>query len=123
LDINRFEETHVSRGGCATLWLVWLEDCRRYGLVEISEDGAVLAFHEKPLEKHAGLINAGIYLLERSVVESIPQGRTFSMETDLFPMLIGNGLYAVVGEGPFIDIGTPEAYTIAQQLFAWNTLK
>lgn len=123
LDISRLEEVHSTRSARATLWLVWMNDCRRYGLVEIGNNGAVQAFREKLPEGRSGLINAGVYLLEREIVESIPKGRTFSMETDLFPMLIGNGLYAMVGEGPFIDIGTPEAYTIAQQLFAWNTLK
>jgi NDP-sugar pyrophosphorylase family protein len=118
IDINRLEEAHLARGARASLWLVSVEDCRRYGLVEIGDDGAVLAFHEKPSEKRAGLINAGVYLLERDVAESIPQGQPASLETDFFPGLIGHRLYAVVGEGPFLDIGTPESYTIARQFFA-----
>jgi len=36
--------------------------------------------------------------------------------------LIGHGLYAVVGEGPFLDIGTPEAYATADEFLAWGTL-
>lgn len=61
-------------------------------------------------ELRVGLINAGIYLLEREMAETIPEGRAVSMETEFLPGLIGHGLHAVVGEGPFLDIGTPEAY-------------
>jgi len=68
------------------------------------------------------LINAGIYLLEREVAETIPEGRVVSLETEVFPRLIGHGLYAVVEEGPFLDVGTPEAYTMAEQFFASETL-
>ncbi len=117
IDIRRLEKAHIARGACASLWLVPADDCRRYGWVEIGEDGAVQAFHEKPSEKHGGLISAGIYLLEREVVESIPEGKAVSIETDFFPQLIGNGLYAVLGKGPFLDIGVPEAYIAAQKFF------
>ena len=117
VNVSSLEEAHVARGACASLWLVPVDDCRRYGWVEIGEDGAVQAFHEKPSEKHDGLISAGVYLLEREVVESIPEGLSISIETDFFPRLIGNGLYAVVGKGPFLDIGIPEAYIAAQKFF------
>ena len=122
VDINHFEEVHVARGARATLWLVSADDCSRYGSVEIGEDGAVRAFQEKSSGKRAGLINAGIYLLEREVVKTIPEGRTVSIETEFFPTLIDHGLYAVVGNGPFLDIGTPEAYATAEQFFALSAL-
>ena len=122
VDISRLEEAHIARTACASLWLLSVDDCSRYGSVEIGEDGAVQAFHEKPPEKRAGLINAGVYLLEREAAETIPEGRAVSIETEFFPRLIGHGLYAVVGEGPFLDIGTPEAYNKAPQFFASETL-
>jgi NDP-sugar pyrophosphorylase family protein len=122
VDISRLEEVHTTRGACATIWLVRVNDCRRYGSVVIGEDGIVQDFREKSAEKCAGLINAGIYLLEREVAETIPDGRPVSMETEFFPGLIGHGLYAVVGDGPFLDIGTPEAHAVADELFAWGTL-
>jgi D-glycero-alpha-D-manno-heptose 1-phosphate guanylyltransferase len=121
-DISRLEDVHSIYDARATLWLVSVDDSRHYGSVSIDEHGAVQAFCEKLPKKRAGLINAGVYLLEREVVHSIPMGRATSIETDLFPQLIGRGLYAVVGEGPFIDIGTPEAYNKAQQFFAQGIL-
>ena len=122
VDVSRLEEVHSTRDARATLWLVEVNDCRRYGSVVVGGDGDVQAFREKSSEKRAGLINAGIYLLEREVVETIPEGRAVSIETELFPRLIGHGLYAVVGEDPFLDIGVPEAYAMAEQFFASETL-
>ena len=118
LDVNQLVGAHTSHGALVTLWLRWVNDCRGYGLVTIAEDGVVREFQEKPLEKRPGLINAGIYLLDRKAAEGIPEGRAVSIETEFFPMLIGHGLYAVVGHAPFIDVGTPEGFEAAKQFFA-----
>ena len=56
-------------------------------------------------------INAGAYVIERSVVEDfIPSGRPCSFEREVFPALVGNGLYGWQADGYWIDIGTPERY-------------
>jgi len=123
IDLKRLAKVHSNQRASATLWLVRVDDCRRYGSVVIGEDGAVQAFQEKLPEKRVGLINAGVYLLERQVAEAIPEGRAVSLETEFFPQLIGRGLYGVVGEGPFLDIGTPETYAIADEFFAREMLK
>lgn len=123
IDLKRLAQAHANRRASATLWLVPVDDCRRYGSVVIGEDGAVRAFQEKSPEKRAGLINAGIYLLEHVVAEAIPEGEAVSLETAFFPQLIGRGLYAAVGESHFLDIGTPEAYAISDEFFAREALK
>ena len=120
VDMNRLEAVHVASGARATLWLVKADDCSRYGSVEIGQDGAVRAFHEKRSERRAGMINGGVYVLEREVVNTIPEGCVVSLETGFFPTLIGHGLYAVVGDSPLLDIGTPEAYASAERFFALN---
>jgi NDP-sugar pyrophosphorylase family protein len=113
VDIERFLRNHLRAGVPASLWAVSVEDCGRYGSVEISETNAVLGFHEKAKERRSGLINAGVYLFERTVIEAIPSKRPVSLENEVFPRLVGQDLCAVVGEGPFIDIGTPESYAVA----------
>ena len=115
VDLAHLAEAHMARHAWATLWLVRVGDCRRFGSVVIDPHGDVLEFREKSQERGAGLINAGIYMLERDAVRSIPEGCAVSIESEFFPRLIGHGLSAVVGEGPFIDIGTPEAYAQAGQ--------
>lgn len=115
-NLTRLQEVHRARQALATLWLTSVDDCGRYGTVEVDDTGAVRAFREKIAASQAGLINAGVCLLERSSVESIPPGRAVSIETDFLPGLIGRGLYAVVGDGVFLDIGTPEAYAMASRI-------
>lgn len=115
-DLPTLLEAHQKNHARVTLRLTPADDCSRYGSVETSQDGAVRAFHEKSSEKRVGLISAGIYLIERDAVATIPEGRVVSIETEFFPSLIGHGLYAVVGDGPFLDIGTPESYEMAEQV-------
>ena len=64
-------------------------------------------------------INAGAYVIERDVVEtSIPAGRAVSFEREVFPALVGDGLYGFDADGYWIDIGTPERYLEA----TWDLL-
>ena len=121
--LKRLEEVHQACGSQATIWLVGLGDSDRYGYVRLGDDSRIQAFHEKPLRREPGLISAGVYLLERSLVERIPDGQVVSLEFDIFPALIGRGLHGVVGEQPFIDIGTPDACAQASDVFAKEFLR
>jgi mannose-1-phosphate guanylyltransferase len=95
-----------------TIFLTPVEDPRRYGLVELREDGSVASFLEKPGEwEGTALINAGVYVLEPEVLEMIPRGRLFSIERGVFPKLAAAGsLYGYVDRGYWRDIGTPDSY-------------
>ncbi len=114
-DIQTLTDVHLSRGAKATLWLVETDDCRRFGSVILAADGAVESFMEKSSRAAGGLVNAGVYLIERQVAETIPAGRLVSLETEFFPGLIEQGLFAVAGQESFIDIGTPQSYAGAGQ--------
>jgi NDP-sugar pyrophosphorylase family protein len=114
-DLGQLAQAHTRARACATLWLVAVDDCSRYGTVDVSADRQVVAFREKSSAGGAGLISAGVYLFERSTLEEIAPDRPVSLETEVFPSLIGRGLYAVVGRGPFLDIGTPESYALAER--------
>lgn len=115
--LSRLFDTHKKKNALATMWLVETGDCRRYGSVSTDNKDAVTSFQEKSSELGSGFINAGIYLLERELLKIIPEGRPVSLENEIFPKLVGAGLYAVTGKGPFIDIGTPEAYNSADKFF------
>ncbi|MHC4662646.1 MAG: nucleotidyltransferase family protein [Planctomycetota bacterium] len=116
-DVAGLEKTHADSNANATIWVVEMEDCGRYGSVVVGEEGVVLDFREKSADKCSGLINAGVYLFSREFAETIPSDRAVSMETEVLPDLIGHRLFAVKGEGPFIDIGTPESYAGAESFF------
>jgi NDP-sugar pyrophosphorylase family protein len=94
----------------ATLALARLDDGSRYGSVELATGGAIVGFVEKRGLPGAGLINAGIYVVERELIESIPERRAVSLERDVFPLLLDGRLRGIELDGPFVDIGVPESY-------------
>ena len=101
----------------AALLLTRLLDTRRYGQVEVDANSRVLNFEEKGARQGSGWINAGVYLFNRHLIESIPAGKPISLERDIFPSLISRGLYGFRCQGAFIDIGTPESYAGADDFF------
>ena len=106
-------ELHRARGAEATILTIPMADASRYGLVEADESGRVLRFVEKPahLEALSGWINAGVYVLEPSVLDRIPAGRAVSMERETFAALAAEGsLYALRSDSYWIDAGTPASY-------------
>jgi mannose-1-phosphate guanylyltransferase len=112
VDLTALAALHAGKGGMGTIFLTPVEDPRRYGLVELRDDGSVASFLEKPGEwEGTALINAGVYVLEHEVLEMIPRGRLFSIERGVFPRLAQAGsLYGYVDRGYWRDIGTPESY-------------
>jgi mannose-1-phosphate guanylyltransferase len=119
LDLTALRRAHAERGGRATLGLYEVEDSSAYGVVDYDEAGAVLSFTEKTGEAVPGLINAGAYVLERSVLDLIPTRREVSIEHEVFPYLIGAGLHAELLGGYWMDIGTQERYLQA----TWDILE
>ncbi|HWC07960.1 MAG TPA: NDP-sugar synthase, partial [Solirubrobacterales bacterium] len=119
LDLTALQGAHEAHEGSATLALYPVEDSSAYGLVRCDSDGAVVEFLEKSGEPVPGEINAGAYVLERSVMDLIPPGREVSIEREVFPKLIGNGLYGRRLDGYWMDIGTPERYLEA----SWDILE
>jgi NDP-sugar pyrophosphorylase family protein len=101
----------------AALLLTQVSDTRRYGRVEVDADGRVLNFEEKGGREGYGWINAGIYLLDRSLLLTIPEGIPVSLERDMFPAWMERGLYGYGTQGRFLDIGTPESYALAEKFF------
>ena len=117
-NIREFWFWHGSRQANATLLLTKIFDTKRFGQVKVDVDGKVTDFKEKSSGQGPGWINAGIYLLNRDLLEEIPANRPVSLEREIFPAWIGRGLYGFRSEARFMDIGTPEAYAGAQSFFA-----
>jgi mannose-1-phosphate guanylyltransferase len=111
IDLTAQLAQHERTGAVATLALIAVEDPSAYGLVAIDDDGAVVAFVEKPSSTEPGqLVSAGAYVLERSVLDLIAPGRAVSIEREVWPRLVGAGLHGYVASGYWLDIGTPERY-------------
>jgi NDP-sugar pyrophosphorylase family protein len=119
LDLTAMLRAHEARGAAATIYLTPVENPTAFGLVELEPDGRVHRFLEKPSwdEVTTNTVNAGVYVLERELLEWIPKGEAYSMEREFFPQLLERGVpfYGYVAPGYWLDIGTPAKYLQAQQ--------
>ena len=121
LDLTALQRQHAETGAAITLALYSVDDPSSYGLVRRTEEGEVLGFLEKPDSAAIDTdeVNAGAYVVERSAIELIPPGRAVSFEREVFPRLVGQGLYGRRLQGYWMDIGTPERYLQA----SWDILE
>ena len=120
LNLGAFLAWHSARKAEATMALVGVNDTRRYGRVHLDDERTIVSFDEKDDNGNPGWINTGVYLLPRSLIQTIPEHRAVSLEREMFPAWIGKGLYGYPSEGRFLDIGTPQAYRLAKQFFSPN---
>jgi mannose-1-phosphate guanylyltransferase len=121
LDLTALIAQHDETGAQATIALYPAADPTGYGLIHRRDHGEITEFLEKPEPEQIDTdeINAGAYLLERSVLDLIPPDRAVSIEREVFPRLIGERLYGIRLEGYWIDIGTPERFLEAN----WDILE
>jgi mannose-1-phosphate guanylyltransferase len=121
LDLSALIARHERTDARATIGLHPVPDPTGYGLVRRRDDGEITEFLEKPEPEQIDTdeINAGAYLLERSVLDEIPPDQEVSIEREVFPRLIGKGLYGIRLDGYWIDIGTPERFLEAN----WDILE
>jgi len=117
-DLPAFWQWHQAHGARGSLLLTQVPDTTRFGRVRTGPDDAVIGFEEKGGAGGPGWINAGIYLLSRGLIKQTPPGRAVSIEREMFPAWVDQGLYAWAGGGRFIDIGTPATYAEGPQFFA-----
>lgn len=118
IDLQTVIRQHKQNKAEATIVLTPVENPSAYGLVEFDKDYRIQRFVEKPsaeeIEKLSlNTINAGIYILEPTVLDLIPGGEKYSFEYQLFPTLLANEspFFAFVAENNYwLDIGTPQRY-------------
>jgi D-glycero-alpha-D-manno-heptose 1-phosphate guanylyltransferase len=113
IDFDELIRFHRGHGGIASIAVQRVDDASRYGAVHMAAHGRVTGFGEKSNAGGAGLVNAGVYVFERAIFECIPEGPA-SLEREVFPAILGRGVYALEQRGMFIDIGIPEDYARAQ---------
>jgi mannose-1-phosphate guanylyltransferase len=114
IDLTKQLRQHETTGARATLALIAVDDPSAYGLVRRREDCSVTEFLEKPGADQAldtNQVNAGAYILEREILDEMDAaGANISIERDVFPKLVGHGLYGYEANGYWLDIGTPSRY-------------
>jgi len=116
VDLGRLLELHRRHWAVATLALYEVPDPSRCGIVQLAPDGRIERFVEKPTEDVGNLANAGIYVVEPAVLRYIPAGQPCDFGHDLFPLLLelGQPMYAELGQGYILDMGSLERYEQAE---------
>jgi NDP-sugar pyrophosphorylase family protein len=113
-DLLSVLQYHREKKAEATIVMTRVMNPVGYGLVEAGPDGRVARFTEKPPEDEVtgDTINAGIYILERSILDRIPSEGAQSFERDLFPAMLQEGarVYAYLIHDYWQDIGNPQKY-------------
>lgn len=110
-----FQEFHLQKRGPLSVVLREVPDAGRYGAVDIDADGRIVSFHEKDPSHGAGLINGGIYQLNRALLVGRAVGEPFSFEKEVLQSRYrSERFFGLLSEGYFIDIGVPEDYARAQ---------
>ena len=118
--VRNWEAARTERPGTrAQLLLQTVPDAARYGTVA-AKDGLVTVFQEKSPERtnRPGQINAGVYVLDRTILKDVPIDRATSLETDILPKLVADGQVVSVSAPKgsyFIDIGLPDTYLRADE--------
>lgn len=115
LDLSRLMEFHSSEGSMFTMALKRMSDSDRYGTVNL-EGNIITGFNEKKYFDE-GLINGGIYVINRKFPESWEMPKVFSLEKDILEKNAGKPfLKGMIFDEPFLDIGIPEDYAKAEKM-------
>ena len=122
VDLGHLLATHEASGADATILVRRVDDVSPYGLVLTDEALRVLAFEEKQPYDRTGrnLVNVGVYVLRPELVERVPARAPWSVEYDLYPQLLAEGLhvqaYAMEPGACWCDVGRPATYLEASRL-------
>ena len=124
VDLNDFYKSHKENKADFSMALKPLENFERYGVVQLNPANQVIGFEEKQFQE-SGIINGGVYILNKSKLISYSFPKKYSFEREFleskFRDLHFNGF---VSEGYFLDIGIPDDYDQAQEDFKrysdWN---
>lgn len=116
IDFNSMVKYHREKGGIGTISLWQVEDPSAFGVIGLNADNKITAFQEKPplAEAVSNMINAGVYVFEPDMLDNISSGPV-SIEREVFPMVLDQGLYGYHYRGYWVDCGTRESYLRAQK--------
>ena len=124
VDFRSFVDFHIEKEALLSIVLVRSNTAEDYGSVILDSSQRITNFNEKVAGGNRNIINAGVYLVDNDIFSYMPEQSKFSLEYDLFPKIIENNrCYGFLAEGEFIDIGTPERYEKAKDLYSAGARK
>jgi mannose-1-phosphate guanylyltransferase len=114
MDYMELVKFHKSQQAKVTIAVTRVKNPSAYGVIEYDQNNYAVSFTEKPEADKikSNYINAGVYVMEPSVLSEIPEDRPVSIERETFPTLLKKGYKVAVYKGCtyWMDIGTPEKY-------------
>ena len=120
VDFENFYLFHQAKVSNASFVLTSVNKRHDGGVFGLDTEQLILFFQEKPMkaDQEDCFINAGIYLLQRNIIELNEMNTPFSLEYDVFPKIVSKKrCYGFVVKSKLIDIGTPERYRKANEQF------
>lgn len=118
IDFDAFSIFHEEKRSVLSVALRRVDDVARYGSVLVDDDGRITAFSEKDQVHGEGLINGGIYLINKKWFRGLNLPERFSFEKEVLEeFYTGHDFYGLGFGSYFIDIGVPEDYFRAQDEF------
>ncbi|MES2516173.1 MAG: nucleotidyltransferase family protein [Bacteroidota bacterium] len=119
VDIEDHYKNHMAGKSDCTLALRKVDNASRYGTIGLGDFNDIKVFKEKDNVEQSGLINGGVYILNRKLyLDKTETDETFSIEKDFYETRIKElNIFGFQYDGYFIDIGIPEDYKKAQDDF------
>ena len=118
IDYGKFLDIHQAKESKLSIILREVDDVTRYGSIERDDDRRITGFWVKSTKSGPGLINGGVYLINKAFFQSFDLPDKFSLEKDFFEKYYSQyKLYGIMCRQYFIDIGVPEDYARAQDDF------
>ena len=115
INVQQLLQVHQQKESHCTICLKPMQQFERYGVVKMDTNNCITSFEEKKWNEE-GLINGGVYAIDRDKFLAQPFAEKFSMEKDYLELLVGEGnFYGLVQDAYFIDIGIPEDFERAQK--------
>lgn len=116
LDLRDIYDFHIEKDSAVSIALCPKTNAHEYGRVSLGDKSRIVQFAEKNKLPGAGLVSAGVYLIKKEALSHIPQGEKLSLEYDILPELVKNGVcYGLEIDGDFLDIGTPDRFQMAEE--------
>ncbi len=117
-DLNSALKNHIGNDNAATIVLNQVENVQHFGVAELDHDNRIVGFVEKPnpARVKSRLVNTGIYILNKSVLNLVERNTKTDFSLDVFPKLVEKGqLYGFVPSGFWYDVGTFQGLIKAQR--------
>ncbi|UCD92892.1 MAG: NDP-sugar synthase, partial [Methanobacteriota archaeon] len=116
--LNDFISFAEKKGGMGSIALFPSSHPEDYGVVELDNDHRITRFVEKPPpdQVFSNLVNAGMYYLQPEILDKIEPGKKVSMEAEVFPLVLDNGMFGFTFEGYWTDVGKISTYLEANEM-------